>query len=387
MFNITQIQSCFSGLVGFQQPHDPTYPEVIEELNEPITGMFINHPLASLENLYNAGPDFSGFSSNDTDRDTLFNEYLQGIYNESCTALVAKLLQMKKINDAAKSLIEQQQLYTGFGFIGDKVIKRSRFVGFQINTRKKNNLMVLISKIGFQVDTAQTVKFYLYHTSQVDPVKTIDVMITRASSFTWQDTLNKVMLSYMDGDHSSEGFFMFGYYEDDIEGQVIRMDKTLQYAPCATCSMADTYAFNAWNKYMGITAISVPEEALNSDKTLFDPAAILYTNNTNWGINLSITTVCDLTAFFCSNKLSFVDALAQQITLNIINKIAYSTRINSISDKTKGLAMADLDIESPSSFINYEYKKALEALNVDFSGFDSECLPCRRNSGITYSAI
>lgn len=389
MFNITQIQSCFAGLVGFRQPNDPSYPEIIPELNEPITGRFVSHKLCTIENLFSAGPEFNGFSNVTTPAElkTVFNDWLTKIYNDSCTDLVSRLLQMKKINDAAKSLIENQQLYTGFGFVGDKVIKHSRFVGFQIDTKKKNNLMVILSKIGFQVDEAQTVKFYLYHTSQVDAIKDVDVVITKASSFTWKDTLNNLMLSYMDGDQSSEGFYIFGYYEDDLEGQAIKMDKTLQSAPCLSCSYADTNAFNAWNKYMGIRAIEVPQSALDPDKKIFDVSQMKYTNNTNWGINLSVTTICDLTQFFCSNRLSFVDALSQQIALNMINVIAYSTRINSISDKTKGLAMADLDVDSKSSFVNFEYQKALDALNVDFSGFDSDCLPCRRNSGIKYSAI
>lgn len=389
MFNISQIQACFSKLVGFNQPNDLSYPTVEVSLNTPVTGMFVNHPLCSIENLFNAGPEFAGFAANNTNEKvaTAFNNYLRNIYKKSCTALVAKLLEVKKINDNAKSLIENQQLYTGFGFIGDKIIKKSRFVGYQIDTAKMSNIMVMISKIGFQVDEVQDVKFYLYHTSQSIAVKEITMTIGRASSFSWTDDLSDVLLSYMNGASNAGGFYVFGYYEDDIEGQVISMDKTLQNAPCASCSYADINAFNAWNRFVGLRAIQVTETNINDDRSLFDIAKIEYVNNTNWGMNLSITTACDLTQFFCSNRNAFTDALSKQITLSIINEIAYSTRLNSISDKTKGLAMADLDVESKSSFINFEYEKAIKALNVDFTGFDSNCLPCRRNSGITYSSL
>jgi len=387
MFNILQVQAAFAKLVGFKQPNDPSYPPVNSVLSSSDTGMFIQHPLCSIENLYNAGPEFAGFT-NPTVLTVKFNEYLQGIYNESCTMLIAKLLEMKKIQDSAKSLLESQVLYTGFGFGGDKIIRKSRFVGYRINTSLKQNVMVILNQIGFQIDTAQTVKFYLYHSSQINPVAEIEVVISRANSFNWYDSLNKFLLSHMMGNNNSNGTFYFGYYEDDLIGQVIRMDKSLQSPPCASCSYADTDAYNAWSKFVGIQAISVEAEFLDlEERTIFDLTKIVDVSSNNWGINLNITAVCDLTSFFTRNKRAFTDALAKQIELNIFTKIAYSTRINSISDKTKGLAMADLDATSESSYLNAEYKPALKALSVDFSGFDSNCLPCQHNKGIHVSAI
>lgn len=389
MYNITEIQKAFKGLVGFRQPNDPYYPEVNSDLSEPITGMFLSHPLADVETLFNAGPDFKGYDPEPTEEqlDEIFNKYLQNIYDDSCTDLVSKLIQVKKVRDSARSLLEQQELYTGFGFVGDKIIKHSRFVGFQIDIRKKRNLMAIISKIGFQVDEIQTVKFYLYHTSQVEPIKTFDFVVTRASSFNWADAGAKMMLSYLDGNTNSNGFYFFGYYEDDIQGQAIKMDKNLSKSPCLSCNAADLNYYNAWSKYIGIASISVESEFIDEDRNIFDVSKVVYVDNSNWGINLSITTACDLTVFFSQNKLEFVDALKEQITLNILNKVAYSKRLNGITDKTKGLAMADLASDDKSSFLNQSYKVAIDALRVDFSGFDRDCLPCMANRGVTVGAI
>lgn len=388
MFNITQIQSCFSGLVGFKSTQDPQYPVIINELKSPATGKFVSHPLCNVENIYNSGPDYTGFitiGESEQLRDVAFNETLTEIYNESSANLVSKLIEMKKINDDAKMLLDSQELYTGFGYTADKVIKKSRFVGFQISTSRMRNIMVIISRLGFQVDTVQTVDFYVYHSSKSDPLYTIPFEILRGNSFSWKTDLQNIMLSYMSG-VNSDGVFYLGYYEDDLQGQAIRMDKTLQNRPCMTCSGADIYAFNAWSKYINVQAIEVDELYLQDDKTLFDTGKIEYTNGTNWGINLSISTVCDLTEFFCSNKASFTAALCNEITLNVITRIAYSTRLNGVTDKTKGLAMADLNLKDPSAFVN-EHANSLKALSIDFSGFDKNCLPCRKNSGMTFSAI
>lgn len=388
MFNIIQIQSCFEKLVGFKPAKDPSYPTVIPELKSPITGMFVKHQLCTIENLYNACPEFAGFATNDSDLNLKFNNYLKEIYADSCTALVAKLIEMKKIKDSAKGLLEDQSLYSGFGFVGEKIIKHSRLVGFRIDTSKRNNMMAIINKIGFQVDTAQTVKFYLYHSSQVEAIATLDVVVSRANSFAWQDAANSLLLSYMQGNQNSDGTFYLAYYEDDVQGQVIKMDKSLQKPPCLSCSKTDTDYFNAWSKYIGVHAFYVETPYLDlADRTMFDESKVNLVSNTNFGINLNITTACDLTNFFCSNKRAFTNALARQIELDMINIIGYTTRTNAIADKTKGIAMADLDANQKSSFLNAEYLPALEALSIDFSGFDANCLPCQRSQSGNISAI
>lgn len=389
MFNITQIQAAFSNLVGFNQTNDPTLPTIESSLCTPITGKFLSQPLCTTENIFNICPDFAGFDNLQSDEDVAesFNNWLRNdIYKKACANLLSWMLETKKINYEAKSLLDSQQLYTGFGFMGDKIISQSRFVGFQINVLKKQNLSVAISRLGFQIDTAQTVTFYLYHTSQVEPIQTVEMVITRPSSFTWKDDLVDVVMGYMPGNINSAGSFIFGYYEDDIIGQVIKMDKNLNTQPCATCSYTDINYYNAWSKYVSFQAIEVPASGINEDRELFDLSKMVNSSNTNYGMNMALTATCDLTQFFITNRMLFTNALAQQMCLELVNKMAYTTRLNEVASSIKALAMADLDVSDPSSYIS-EVNKSRSALNVDFSGFDADCLPCRRNSGLSIGAI
>jgi len=427
MYNVRQLQACFANLVGFKQPNDPNYPKLSPALTTSTSGKFVqnSHALCSMENIYNIGPEFNLYEypdwvpTNDyftgdytkyegvvykylmdVEGDpgnelpgTLpdvwkvanpFEDWLIDLYNGSVANLVSSLLEFKKLNNVGRSLIESTELFTGFGMLEDKVVKRGRFCGFQIATTKAKSLLVRIDRIGFQCDTVQEVTFYLYHSSQVDPLGTFTVNITRANSFSWA-VVQDCMLSYIKGNLNSDGCFYLGYYEDELEGQAIFRDGNLMQ-PCFSCGNSDVRLFNMWSKHMEIQSIVVLPAGINEDRTLFDERKIGYQYYQNFGINLSLTVLCDLTEFFCTNSAIFADCLTMQICLDILQQIAFNTRMNAISDKTKALAMADLDINLKSGSFKAEYIKMLMALDYDFSGFDSTCLPCNTRKGISYHA-
>src|SRR5690606_552132 len=103
---------------------------------------------------------------------------------------------------------------------------------------------------------------------------------------------------------------------------------------------------------------------------------VVLSNDRNYGLNMSIATTCDASAFFCRHKVLFADVYAKMVGLNLMKQIAYSTRINAIPEMIRQAAASELDPKKDSGSLQDEFNKALRAVDYDFSGLDSNCLPC-----------
>lgn len=422
MFKISDLNACFSGLVGFKQSSTPGYPIINNSLSKSDSGLYVEgaHPLITQENIYAVAPEFDGFTypawvagvypknyivtsntkkykaiqnvSNDIGEPSTastywkqidpYNDWLETLYNESINDLAFALINYKKIAGVGKSLIQSLKIYEGFGTLSSKIIKRDRFVGWELYLKNIENIMIEINKLGLQADTAQpNFNLYIYHSSQNEYLKKIELNFNKPSSFEWKE-LQDVILNFYSTNHDTDGVFYIGYYESELQGQAITREMNLSAAPCAGCDKFNIDSFNKWSKTMKLQAISIDSDYLNEDKNLFDTSKVKRHYDTNFGMNMAITIKCDLTDFFCAHKMLFADALQKQIALNLLNKMAFSTKINVLSDKVRGLAMAELDEREESGSFKQIYIKSLKALNIDFSGFNHECLPCyvNRNS-------
>lgn len=419
MFNISDLSTCFAGLVGFKQSNDPSYPVINSALSKSDSGLYVEgaHPLITQENIYAVAPEFGSFTypnwvtgvyplnaivlhsgkkyraiqdvtaeiANPVTATTYwleidpYNDWLLNIYNQSISQLCYDLINYKKIAGVGKSLLDSMRLYEGFGTLSSKIVKRDRFVGWEVYVNNIENISIQINKLGFQGDTANPdFHLYLYHSSQKEYLKRVQINFDKPSSFQWKE-LEDVILNFYSANHDTDGVFYIGYYENELLGQAITREMNISSAPCAGCDRYNIDAFNKWSKRVKLKAISIDSSYLDEDKHLFDTSKVIEHADTNFGMNLAITVKCDLTDFFCSNKSLFADALQKQVALNILNKMAFSTKINVLSDKVRGLAMSELDEREESGSFKMIYIKSLKALNIDFSGFNHDCLPCYTN--------
>lgn len=377
MLDYEVLKTEYEGLVGFEQPTDNTYPALTAPLNESDSGIFIQrvHPLCTVENIFNTAPQVDDF-----------NTWLQKLYDGAVVQVFNDIMVEKKMESTYKAVVDSLRLYDGIGRQVDRVIKRGRFVGFEIIVSPQEGLQVAISKIGFQVDTIQTgMDLYLYHSSQLDPLLIHPINITKVNSFSWF-TIPDAILSGVSESNDSDGVFYLGYYEDELTGQVFYRRQSWD-TPCSTCNNYDVSAFNRWSKYITIRPISVASSRIQSDGTLFDLNYITYEREQNWGMNLSISVYCNLTAFFSQNKAIVAPALSMRIAIQILNLIAFSTRINAIAEQSFKLAHAELDTRKDSGSFYMQYYQTLKATNMDLSGINSACLPCLKKAGITRKAI
>jgi hypothetical protein len=438
MYDAATLQQNFTGLVGLFQPYDPAYNQLPEYLNVSTSGRYVQttHPLCTLENLYNSAPEFNKFnypgwdnttaytpgyivsssgtlfmatrsiaayegqpvlgspSADDFGEDTgamwkrfdPFSDWLNNNVKAATLELFSDLVKHRKLEHSNRSLLDSQKLFEGIGYYSDRIIPSNRFTGMEITLPRQEGITAVISRIGLQLDTPKDITLYLYHTSVSEPLATFDISITKPSTFNWQ-AIEGAMLRYYNNAHDTGGSFLLGYYEADLGGaQAIHRNFNFVTGPCTTCNESDITAFNRWSKWVKIKSFSIASSYLNEERTLFDVRKANYDPAQNWGLNLSLTVSCDLTEVFSTSKHLFADALAKKICLKFLAQIAYSTRMNAIPDKIKALAMADLDSKG-SATTAAEYLEELQALALDFSGMNTDCMPCLDKKRIKMGAV
>lgn len=430
MFKESVIKECLFGLAQFNQPADPKYPTLDSALTTSLTGRVINrvHPLLSIENLYNVAPEFGAYVypawvsgavlkkgvivsynsqlyvtlqaltalQNVTTPDlsasfelsNAFSAWLTDVCQQSAIELATLLIQNKKLDMLTKDILETTLLYQGAGLLTEREVKQGRFVGYIIEMKPNQSLLTVIDSIGIQLDEVlPTLPIYLYHSSKQDPVVVGNISADGALSFKWSSVTGFDLKSVDFTAYDSGGYFYLGYYEDDL-GSAQAVAKQMNISrPCSLCNRYNNGAYKTWSKRFILGSMYVPASAINVGKTLFDTSAVVINNDRNYGLNLSIYVTCDTSYFFCKHKLLFADAYAKLVGVNLMKQIAYSTRINAIPEMTRATAGSELDPKKDSGSLMDEFNKALKAVNYDFSGLDSDCLPCSSRGRITYGAI
>jgi len=425
MYNAAALQAKFLGLVGFLQYSDPSYPSLPSALLQSTSKRYIQniHPLCQLETVWNCAPEFTGFqysawvaqaykagtvvnnagtlyvANSDTVAGDVpgvsvkwetvepFGAWLQNLYNHSILEAIGDFIRVRALEYSNRTILDSQILFDGIGLYSDRIIKTGRFVGLAFRLSAQNGLQVAIEQIGAQLDAAQDLTLYLYHSSVQDPILSFDISVAKASTFNWQNPEIETILKFYDQGHNTGGLFYLGYYEDDLVGQAIKMTYNFATGPCSSCNAYNLDAFNRWSKFVQISPFSVPATALDAGRLLFNTDKVQYGDEGNYGINVALTVACDMTEFFGLHRNQFAQALGMKIALKLLEVIAYSTRMTAVEDKVKALAFSDLSEKEQDSFYN-RYQRELTALTVDFSGFSSQCMPCATKSKrITMGAV
>lgn len=427
MFKIADLQTCLKEQVGFRQTENPEYAYIDEALTVSSSGLYVNdfHPLLSNENLDSLAKDYKGFIYPVY---TIVEPYKKGhrvnyagnIYlslqnnnlnhtpdvsplwwtkidplsfmlEERRAAAIGKVIsatmQQKKLAGTTKAIFENVRFFEGAGRFQNKEIKLGRFVFFEIKLKRQIGLTAVIDKIGLQLDTAQMLDIYLFHSSSLDPLKTFELNIDAPVSFSWK-AISDCILSYLSDNHDAGGSFYLGYFEDDLTGQAIIKDGfDFSAKPCASCNSRNYAYYNIWNQFFEIHPGYVQAADLNGVQ-LWDIEKNRYVYSTNWGMNLNFSVKCDLTNIFCSQKEIFADAIYKQTAVDLLELIAYSVRNNAIAEKTRSLALFALDNrENGSVGARKELQNAINALSFDFSDLNSSCLPCNQSKGVRHTAI
>lgn len=417
MYRIEDLQNCLKDAVAFRQNKNPRYNDLDDDLITSSTGLLINHPLVTVENVnqtleYSDGDYYADYLASKTylinekvkivqgPKVTLYislesgntgndpvssptkwkifdpvSEFLREKRMEAVNEVIEDVIIKKKVREEIQEVFENVTLHKGAGKLTDKEIKEGRFVGYEIEILGQDQLTAIINRIGLQFDSAEAFDLLLFHSSRNKAVATIPISISNTYVFDWITPAIETILSYTSSVYETGGKFFLGYKESDITGQAIIKKIDVSSAPCGNCNRFEGIDYNRRSKYLAVRSFYIPEVEM-TDGGLWNIENTRYVTNTNWGLNLDISMRCDLTDFLCRNANMLANIIKLKTEINILKSFVFNSRDNEVSKKVKPKARYSLDDTENLSRLPLVYDKSLEALNFDLTSLGSVCFPC-----------
>lgn len=437
MYRIKEIQDKLLHVVGWEQSYNPA-EAIAEQLTETESGLYFQgaHPLVTLDNMAAIVPDNWGFQYpvwNDTkewkagtvvqyandaagkplywvalvdnvaevpaegstfwEKYNILSDYLERLTRNGISTAVQTFTQIKGLDKETKNLLERRTFFDGAGRIRATQPNNHKLVGFEIIPVRAMGVTAQIHRVGLQM-TGGTgiVKLYLFHSSQIDPIKTFDLNFTLTNGgFQWF-TLGDCFLPYISDANNAGGAWFLCYNQDDLPAgmQAINVSKDWSGEPCGTCTgYGNIEAWRQLTKYLQISPFmyNAPETFAEYPE-LWDIAYTMYTNTLNYGLNCEITVGCDLTDFIIEQRSIFQTVIQRQVAAIALRTLAMNpnVRVNrnqSNASKMDILYELDGNVEGRPGGLGYDLKKAFEALRLDTQGIDRICLSCN-NRGVKY---
>lgn len=441
MYRIKEIQDALLHVCGWEQSYNPK--EAIDsDLTRSESGLMFQgaHPLLTLDTMRAIMPDDWGYqypewnsretysagtivqydlNGNDDElywesiRDNNTNEipgesvlfwkpynilsdFLERVTRNGIATAIQTFTQIKQLDKETRNLLERRTFFDGAGRIRATLQNTHKLVGFEIVPVRALGVTAKIEKIGLQM-TGGTgiVKMYLFHSSQIDPIKTFDLDFqVKNGGFQWF-TLEDCFLPYISKDNNSGGSWFLCYNQDELpQGmEAINVSKDWSREPCGTCNIGSVEVWRELTKYLQVTPFmyNAPETFAECPE-LWDIAYTMYTNTQNYGLNCEITVGCDLTDFIISQRQIFQDVIQKQVAVIALRALAMNpnVRVNRYqSNATRTDILYELDGNTSGvrpGGLGYQLKKAYEALKLDTQGLDRVCLSCN-NRGVRYKAV
>ena len=319
------------------------------------------------------------------ERVDLFSDWLIGKTKSSIGKAMQTLYAQRLYDKTAKSVLESKALFDGCGRLSDTITNTSSTVGFEIVPIRADGVTLRIDSIGLQMTGTGAVTIKIFHSSQKEPYKTIVCNRTKDGSMEWFS--QEILLPYISDDTDAGGSWFLVYEQ----GSQTAINKSRDWSRdiCATCNRSEYSNWLSISRYLEIH----PFRVQSTTEELWAIEDNIYTSE-NYGINLKVSVICDITDIILQQKNIFANYIALQVAYDLLKEMAYnpSFRINRTQSNP---AFSTLDFMlatdgDPSSYkksgIGYELSLALKSLDVDLSGMSRVCLPCR-NGGIKYRSI
>jgi hypothetical protein len=431
MYRTKDIKESWSNLLGWRQASNPSDFIIEEDLTVTETGQYYQdiHPLITLGNIKAVAPEFD--TSGDKNwlidipftkgqvaiwydktymalEDSVgkvppsytetwlefdrFSDWLRQKTEASILNAVRSFWTTKVANRTARGILESKALFNGVGRLADLVPNDSNLVGFELDAIQNEGLTIKIDKIGLQFDGPGVITLYIFHSSRNDPIRTIALEYNRTSGIEWFP-IPDLYLPHTSAENDGGAWYLV-YKQDEMEGfggdmLAVNKIKNWEMGPCGSCDRAEVAAWRIWSKYLSVHPFKLPS---NGAGGLWDVDNMLYTYNTNYGLNLQISIECDITDMLINQRIAFQNIVGLQMAADMLREFAYNpnfniSRVNQNLDKREILYELDGDSQGDKeSGIAYQLEKAMEAMSLDLSSMHKICLPCGKR-GIRYRAI
>ena len=440
MIRINEICEALKNVCGWEQSYDPA-KAIDDNLTQTESGLYFQgaHPLLTLDSMEAIMPDDWGIQypvwdaltqwkqnkvvqyGNDTNGNKLFwkakadnvgeeptedslfwskynilSDFLGRMTRNGIATAIQTFTQIKQLDKETRNLLERRTFFDGAGRIRATLQNNHKLVGFEIVPVRAMGVTAKIEKIGLQMTGGTgVVRMYLFHSSQIDPIKTFDLNFTVTNGgFQWFP-LTDCYLPYISDKNNAGGAWFLCYNQDELPAgmEAINVSKDWSREPCGTCNMGSVEVWRELTKYLQVTPFmyNAPETFAEYPE-LWDIAQTLYTRTQNYGLNCEITIGCDLTDFVISQRAIFQTVIQRQVAAIALRTLAMNpnVRVNrNQSNASRTDILYELDGNTAGvrpGGLGYDLKKAYEALRIDTQGLDRICLSCN-NRGVKYRTV
>lgn len=334
-------------------------------------------------------------TSEDWDKYNFLSDYLRVFTDNSIKKAIQNFLQMKQLTQETRSLLERRTFFDGSARLKATISPAHRLVGMEIIPVRSMGVTMKINKIGLQmVGATGRIKLYLFHSSQSEPIKTIEAEYTNTSgAFQWF-SFDDLYLPYISEGTDAGGSWYLCYNQDELPFgmEALNVSKDWSREPCGTCNIGSVESWREITKYMQISPFCLSAPSSFSDNPLmWDVEEMVYTPGSNYGINCEVSVECDLTDFIISQRAMFANVIQKQVAKDLLHMMAMNPSVR-VNRNQANVSRMDLlfEIEGNTSGratgLAYELKEAFRALSFDTKGLDRICLTCH-NGGVRYRSV
>lgn len=434
MLRLDEIQNALFGVVGWEQDYNPNN-QIDPRLCVSESGLTFQgaHPLLTLENIRSIMPDDYLFKYPDWKDDVpysegakvkhkntiwkaknantgsepadnnpdweeynLLSDFLEHLTRQAINTAIQNFIQIKQLNEETKSLLERRTFFDGAARLKATIDNSHKLVGFEIVPVRSMGVTTKIEKIGLQmVGATGTVKLYLFHSSQFEPMRVIELNYTNTKGgFEWFTPETPIYLPYIQNGTDAGGAWFLCYSQDALPFgmEALNVSKDWSTEPCQTCLGGSIESWKQLTKYLQVSpfSTSIPDDFAENPE-MFDIAEVAYTNTMNYGMNLEISVGCDLTDFIIKERGIFANVIQKQVAVSALRTIAMNpnVRINRNQvNVTRDELLYEIDgaPQGKQSGLAYELKQAYKALSLDTRNLDRICLQCN-NHGVKYRTV
>ena len=322
-------------------------------------------------------------------------DYLEKTMRNGIKQAITNFVTTKQIRNETRDLLERRTFFDGAGRLAATETNRHRIVGFEFVPVRAMGVTMKIEKIGLQfAGGTGVVKMYLFHSSQIEPLKTFDLEYTKNGGFQWF-ALTDCFLPYVSDNTNSGGAYYLCYNQDELpEGMKgVNVSKDWSREPCGTCNIGSVETWRQLTKYLQVSPFATKAPTTFAQfPEMFDVGKIVYHNTCNYGLNCEVTIGCDLTDFIISQRSVFAEVVQKQTAYILLRTMAMNpdTRVNRNQSNVSRLdILYELDGNTDSKHpqgLGAELQKAYKAIEIDTQGLDRICLSCN-NGGVKYRTV
>lgn len=446
MVRIKEIQQALAHVVGWQQSYNPV-TTIDSSLTESESGLTFQgaHPLVTLENVRSVMPDDFMFqypewnmiltykigtkvrhngqiwianqentnvepAPNDFNQDfnndfgqaaagawvlyNILSDFLGNLTIQGINTVIQQFIQIKQLQRETKDLLERRMFFDGAARLTNFQSPSGKIVGFEIVPVRAMGVTTKIDRIGLQmIGGTGIVKMYLFHSSQLAPIKTVELDFTNTNGgFQWFKV--DLYLPYIGNETDAGGAWFLCYNQDELPEGMRALNVTRDWSkePCQTCL---GYGLESWKeitKYLQVSPFCVQAKADFAEyPEMWDIGETAFTPTMNHGINCEISVGCDISDFIISQRMIFATVIQRQVVASVLRTIAMNpdVRVNRNQvNVTRDQLLYEIDgnPQGRASGLAKDLKDAYAALSLDTRGLDRICLQCN-NHGVKYRTV